>query len=584
MLAIMSVLALYYMQTGFLESVEAMTYDLRFKALRGPLAPDPEIAIVAIDEKSIAELGRWPWSRKRFAELIDYASEAGARAILLDVLFSEPSSPEADREFAEALKRSGRSTLATALFFSEGGTINNVLQNIPELQDAAKSVGHINILPDNDGVVRWTPLVLSYNGDPYHSLALKAVMSELGVDEADAGDYEITVGPISIPTDIDQRMLINYIGPPGAYKRFSFTDIVNGRVGKKELKGKTLIVGATAVGIYDMRVTPYSSNSSGVELNANIVDNVLRGNFIRKGGIEALIDLVSIVALGVLASLIMLRVRTALAVPLIFPLTGGYAWFVYYLFLKGHWVSMVYPVLGIALCTLAGSYVRFFVLEKKTREIRTMFSSYVSRAVVDELVRHPERAKVGGESKELTIMFSDIKNYTGYSEKRTPREVVDILNEYLAVMTEVIFKYNGTLDKYLGDGILAFWGAPMDQEDHAELAVRCALEMFEKLKGLQDGWKARGIEPLDCGIGLNTGEVIVGNIGMAGKKVEYTAIGDNVNLTYRIQNLHRDMRKPIISESLYERIKHIADARFMGSERVKGKQEPLNVYVVTGMK
>jgi adenylate cyclase len=253
------------------------------------------------------------------------------------------------------------------------------------------------------------------------------------------------------------------------------------------------------------------------------------------------------------------------------------------MFLKGHWVSMVYPVLSIALSSMAASYVRFFVLESKAKEIRNMFSSYVSKAVVDELVKHPERAKVGGESKELTIMFSDVKNYTGYSEARTPREVVDILNEYLAVMTEVIFKYNGTLDKYMGDGILAFWGAPIDQENHAELAVRCALEMFERLRDLQKGWKTRGMEPLDCGIGMNSGEVIVGNIGVAGKKVEYTAIGDNVNLTYRIQNLYRDMNMPVISESLYERIKHIADTRFMGSEHVKGKKEPLNIYVVKGL-
>jgi adenylate cyclase len=254
------------------------------------------------------------------------------------------------------------------------------------------------------------------------------------------------------------------------------------------------------------------------------------------------------------------------------------------MFLKGHWISIVYPVLSIALGSLAGAYIRFFVIESKAKEIRNMFSSYVSKAVVDELVKHPERAKVGGESKVLTIMFSDVKNYTGFSETRTPREVVDILNEYLAVMTELIFKYNGTLDKYMGDGILAFWGAPIDQENHAELAVRCALEMFEKLKGLQEGWKARGMESLDCGIGMNTGEVIVGNIGVAGKKVEYTAIGDNVNLTYRIQNLHRDMNLPIISESLHEKIKHVADTKFMGSENVKGKKEPLKVYVVTGMK
>lgn len=578
------VVVLYYMQANFLEGFEAKTYDMRFKALRGPVEHNSDIVIIAIDEKSVAELGRFPWSREFFGKLIDFTSKAGAKAVLLDVLFPEEESKEVDAILASSIKDAGIVTLAAAFAFSEDGRATSIIDNISVLAGSAKNTAHINIFPDEDGVIRWTRLVIPYKGKLYPSLALTAAMEAMGVEEIEVRDHEIVLGSPSIPTGRDAGILINYMGPPGSYETFSFSDVIKGRVAPGHLRDKLIFVGATAIGIYDMRITPFSNNSTGVQVNANIADNILRGNFMQRGGTEAFIDLLSIIVMGLMASLITVRLRAAFAFPLVLTLAGGYIVFSYLTFLAGRWISMVYPIVCAVLSYSIAAYMRFFYLDRKAKQIRSMFSSYVSKKVVDELIKNPELAKIGGESRVITIMFADIKNYTTYSEKRKPHEVVKTLNDYLAEMANVIIEYEGTLDKFLGDGILAYWGAPLEQEDHAERAVRCALEMIRRMQGLQRKWVSEGTEPLSFGIGINTGEVIVGNIGAEEKKKEYTVIGDNVNLTQRIQNESRDVNCPVITEALYERVKDIAVAEPMGAVTVKGKYIPFNIYALRGMR
>ncbi len=577
-------MVLYYMQTGFLEGFEARTYDMRFKAMRGPVEYNRDIVIIAIDDRSVAELGRFPWSREFFRELIDFASKAGAKAVLLDVFFPEEESTEVDGRLASSIKNSGIITLAAAFEFSEDGSVASMIHNIPVLAGSAKNIAHINVLPDEDGVIRWTRLVIPYEGKLYPSLALTAAMEAMGVDEIEVRDYGVVLGSKAIPTDMDAGILINYRGPPGTYERFSFSDVVKGRVSPGQLRDKVIFVGATAIGIYDMRVTPFSNNSSGVEINANVADNILRGDFMQRGGIEKLVDLLSIAALGMVVSLITVRLRVSVSFPLVLTLAAGYVFFSYLMFLAGRWLSMVYPILSAGLSYSVAAYLRFFYLDRKANEIRSMFSSYVSKKVVDELVKDPELARIGGDSRVVTIMFADIKNYTTYSEKRRPQDVVKTLNDYLAEMTNVIIEHEGTLDKFLGDGILAYWGAPLEQEDHTELAVRCALEMIRRMEGLQRKWVSEGTEPLFFGIGINTGEVIAGNIGAKGKKMEYTVIGDNVNLTQRIQSESREVNCPVITESLYERVKHIVVTEPMGAVTVKGKHIPFNIYALRGIR
>ncbi len=574
------VIALYFSEVRFLKSFEEKTYDLKF-ALRGDVLPHEGIAIAAIDEKSIKELGRFPWkTRKPFSDFIDMAAKAGAKVLLFDVFFSERESKRWDSALASSVRRSGITILPVVIDFKEG----SVIENLPELQNAAKGISHINMTPDEDGVVRRTPLLLSGPERAYPSLGLIGAMEALGIERPELGDGEIKLGGKSIPVDSELRILINYTGAEGTYKRYSFSDIALGRVGKPELEGKVILVGATAVGIYDLRVTPFSNNTPGVEVNANIIDNILRGDFMRKGRTETVNDLLSTVFLTVVLSFTTLRVRAAFTFPFAVILIAGYSWFSYLMFLNGRWVSTVYPIMGIILSYSATASLRFFMVERKAKKVRAMFSSYVSKKIVDELMKSPEMAKVGGERRVITILFTDVKGYTAFSEKYSPEEVVKVLNEFLSEMTNVIMEYDGTLDKFLGDGILAFWGAPVAQKNHAELAVRSSIEMLRRMERLREKWRREGREPLECGIGINTGEAIVGNIGVEGKKVDYTAIGDSVNLTHRLQDISRIVKRPVLSGDLYDGIKDTVDAEYIGEEQVKGRQQRIKVYALNGLR
>lgn len=583
-LAILTVLVLYYLQTGLLEGFEDKTYDLRVKTLHDPARKPSNIAIIAIDDKTVGELGRFPFSREHYAALLDATAQAGAKAVLFDAFFPEEQSAAVDGAFAAAVRRNGQVTLAGGMAFVPDGSVAGFTSNIPLLERAAKRVAQINVFPDSDGVIRWTRLAISHQGKYYPSLGLSGAAEILGVESFEVGSRHLFLGNRKIPTDREQRMLINYSGPPGSFDRYSFVDVLKGRVDRGQLKDKILYVGATALGIYDMRITPFSNNSPGVEVNANVAANIINGNFVTRGTTERLLDLGGILLLGIVTALITWKLRHVVSLPLVSLLVAAYVLSASYLYLAGKWLSIVYPVLSILLVYAVVAYLRFFSVDRQARNIRAMFSSYVSKRVVDELVKNPGMAKIGGESRELTILFADVKNYTSYSENRSPAEVVRILNDYLAAMTDIIIKYDGTLDKFLGDGILAYWNAPLFQEDHAELATRCALEMMASMGPLQEKWRTAGDEPLSWGIGINTGEVIVGNIGAVGKKMEYTAIGDNVNLTYRIQDKSRDARCAVITRALRDRVDGLMLTESLGEIMVKGKKIPLDVYALKGLR
>jgi len=572
---------LYYLQNPLFESFEAKSYDFRFH-LRGPLKPNPAIVIVAIDDKSVKELGRFPWTRTRFAEFIDLASAAGAKAIYLDAFFPEKESEAADQAFADSLKRSGITSLAVAFEFNRDGSVAGVTRSIPLLSQAARSEPHINMFPDNDGVVRSIRLLLNDEQGQVASMSLSATKALLGARSIEPDKLHISLGDHDIPTDSEYCHFINYIGPPGTYPRFSFSDVIAGKVGAAELKGKVVLVGATSLGIYDMRVTPFSNNSPGVEVHANAIDAMARGAFMKRSGVESLIDLAAIVVLGALAATITLYLSYSLSLTLITGLFFGYFGCAYFLFLQGMWISIVYPELSLALSFFTTVYLRFALLDRKAREVKEMFSSYVSKHVVDRLIKDPSQARVGGDSRVLTILFSDVENYTGFSEKLPPQEVLRILNEYLAEMTNLVMEHEGTLDKFIGDGIMVFWGAPLPQENHAELAVDCALRMRSKMDELRSRWQDAGQAPLALRIGINTGEVIVGNIGVTGKKMEYTAIGDNVNLASRLESINKLYgTRLLISEatrSLLPRGKY--HLRQVDAARLKGKDKATELYEV----
>ncbi|GAB1233021.1 CHASE2 domain-containing protein [Ferrigenium sp. UT5] len=578
-LSVLAVLSLYYTQNAFLEAFEARTYDLRFRDLRGAIPLAPNIAIIAIDDKSIAELGRYPWPRNQYALLLEKLKAAQAKAVLFDAFFPEREDIVNDQTFAAAMKKSGNAVLAELFEFDANGNVRGVTRSLPEFARAAAGSGQINLFPDEDGVNRRVPVLIEAEGKLTPSLGMMAAMLALNEKEFAREAFEVRLGERRIPVDEQYAMWINYTGPPGGYPRYSFTDVVHGRVAAELLKGKILFVGATALGVYDMRVTPFHGNTPGVEIHATVADNIISDRFIRQGGPEALLDIFSIVLLGLLAYFLTTRLKLYGAIPATAVLLALYLWFAYALFESGHWINIIYPTLSAVLALLVGGSFRYLVLERSAREMRTMFSSYLSPKLVARLEKNPDAARIGGDSKEVTVLFTDIKGFTSFSEAHSPQVVVSRLNEYLGAMVQVIEQHDGTIDKFIGDAIMAYWGAPLSQPDHAKLAMRCVAAMAERLAALQQQWASTGLDGFSIRGGLNSGEVVAGNVGFAGKKMEYTVIGDTVNLASRLEGTAKYYGITwLVGESTYRLAPEACPYRELDKIRVVGKHLPVTIY------
>ena len=604
-------------QVRFFEILEDKTLDARF-LLRGAIKPGPETVIAAIDEKSVNKLGRWPWTRSVWARVVDRLTEEGAKVIVFDVFFTEPEGTQPDDLFQRAIMRSGRVVLPVVFDIAEAGFKESgftdqkldfmlpsaysmmkhtdapfyapeaamVLPTIFRFSAYAQSLAFVNMNPDLDGTLRWGMLAIKFKDDYYAPIDLQAVRLYRGIKKEALGlDFtgRVSAGDLSIPMDQFGRMLINYRGPNNTFPLYSVSDILDGTAPAGSLKDKVVLIGATAIGIYDLRVTPFSTNLPGIEMHASVVDNILRGDFITRS--EAfIVPLIFLFAL--VLGIFIPRLGAKAGAALFLVLFAGYGGFVYYLFVsKGIWFDLVYPSSALFFGYMSQTAYRFFTEERRARDIRKMFSSYVSKRIVDELIKDPSKAKLGGDRKEITVLFSDIRGFTSFSEKHQPEEVVSLLNEYLGAMTEIVFTHEGTLDKFVGDAIMALWGAPVGQPDHAERACRCALDMIIKLKELQKKWESEGKYVIDIGIGINTGDMVVGNMGAEGKKMDYTVIGDNVNLGARLEGLTRQYNNHIIiSEFTYEKVKDLVQVNELGSVTVKGKQLPVVIYDLVGVK
>ncbi len=666
---------------SFLEVLELKTLDYRFR-IKGRQETGKEVAIVIIDEESIKEIGRWPWTRDKMAGLVDLLVSGGVKVIGFDIIFSEPEETDSlkiirrlkerynttgrsdqdlfeilreeemradtDLAFSKSMDRAGIVVLPIAFHVSasfekglpdkkgepsEGIEASSylIVKNIsgtsifqpveakgylPPLDRfirSSNSLGHVYTLPDRDGILRWEFLSLKYGEEFYPAFSLQLIREYLSLKKEDLRliiGEGVEIGGIKIPTDEWGRILINFDGPAGSFPYYRAADILTGRIKPEEFKGRIALIGTTIMGVYDHWMTPFPVLMPGVEKHANIIDNILHRNFLYRIEKMKIIDIVFIILFGALLFFLLPRLGPLGGAMAALILIAGYLIFLQMIFSNaGLWINLIYPSSTILVTYTSITLIRFMTEEKKAREVRGIFSSYVSPKVVAELIRDPERARLGGERKELTVLFSDIKGFTSFSEKHQPEEVVTILNEYMSSMTEIIFKWDGTLDKFVGDAIMVFWGAPVDQPDHAELALRCALNMKDRLSELQEKWRMEGREPLDAGIGINTGEMVVGNMGAQGKKMDYTVIGDHVNLGARIESLTRIYNCGIlISEFTYNCIKDLlcafepggkergrgnrlerpgighVEMRGLDSVKVKGREKPVLIYGVTGLK
>ena len=615
-------LVVFFMDPHFLRFMELKALDLRMVS-RGQLPTTGQVIIATVDEKSLSEIGRWPWSRSMTAKLVDSLKEYGAKAVGFDIVFAEPeqsTGPSADAILAKSVKSAKNVSLGyffhTSMkdveFLSEeyinasgsliGGSMYSMVRekghegdynlitayapvpSIKAIAESGENCGYFNAFPDPDGVIRWSPLVIKFQDNFYYSLPIALLMQYLDypmivLNLAEFGVDGVMLGDLRIPTDEIGRLLINYLGPAKTFPHYSISDIIAGRLSPELIKGKIVIVGATATGIYDLRVTPFSPVYPGVELHATVVENILQGNFLEQSAWTTFIDICGIIVFGMIIGIAIPRLKALQGILLVMVLLGGFVAGNTLIFAKYNtWLNMVYPVLTMMTIYLVITVYRYFTEEREKKKIRGAFQYYLTASVINELLKDPTKLKLGGDKKDLTVMFSDIRGFTTISEKLTPEELVHLLNEYLTAMTDIVFKYEGLLDKYIGDAIMAVFGAPVDQPDHALRSCRTALEMMATLKGLQQKWAAEGRPFVDIGVGINSGDMVVGNMG-SNMRFDYTVMGDNVNLSSRLEGINKEYGTHIvISEYTYGVVKEEMFCRELDAVRVKGKKLPVKIY------
>jgi adenylate cyclase len=472
------------------------------------------------------------------------------------------------------------------------GTEANLSLLTSALSEETSSTGFFNVYPDVDGVVRRCNLIIPYgrskdlaDWDIYASLDVQTVRSflslpndQVALEFGPVGAYRIVFGDkAQVRTDDLGRVYINYHGPSYTYPHYSMADVIEHKAPAGAFSGKIVLVGATATGIGDLRTTPFGGlDYPGVEIHANVIDNILHQNFLLRGAKQSLWDLALILFFGVPLGIWMALVSPrwmGFGIVMLAVLVA----FDYFAFLKGSWLNFTIPALTITANVLLVSLYRALIEEKEKRRVRTAFGQYLSPEVVRRLLLNPEL--VEPRKTEITVMFSDIRGFTTISEKLDAQELAVFLNQYLSDMTQIVFERRGTLDKYIGDAVMAFWGAPFEEEDHAVLGCQTALDMMSQIHKMQKKWEAQGKPRLDIGIGLNTGVASVGNMGSS-LRYGYTALGDSVNLSSRLEGLNKDYGTHIlVNETTYLGARNSGFIfRELDLIRVKGKLQPVVIY------
>jgi adenylate cyclase len=618
-----------------LRRLELSTLDFRF-SLRGPLPVPQEslkVVILEITEESFKSLpARWPWPAAYYARSVRNLQHAGAAAVGIDIVFSEPDKhgKESAEDFRNAIRETNICVLAGKLeVSSEHQTITRGDENYNNVYfDVDSSIGIVNVVRDADGVLRRYVPYWYHQGTerliPTLAFAcLNKVFSQSPFAVAeytpDAFLYEGRV----IPKVDNISMLINYYGPDGMFPRVKFSDVIDdhefttveeaesgepintfddpdfGYLLSGYFNGKVVLIGSTMPEDKDEFPVSLAKGGRaghnlmyGVEIHANVIQNVLDRNFLKKQSKWS--EVLSIVVLCSLAFFITAKIKElkfrkqavgevvgALAVVL-----GLFVVFFvsYLLFAHYNYVTAVTSPTLALIVGFVGATTYNYVTERKQKVlIKGMFSQYVNPTFVNELVAHPEKLRLGGERKELTVLFSDIAGFTTIAERMSPENLVALLNDYLSIMTDIVFATGGTLDKYEGDAIMAFWGAPIPQEDHALRACRAALEMQKAIIRIRERWEREGKPSISVRIGLSTGEMVVGNMG-GSRKFDYTVIGDSVNLGSRLEGANKEYGTSIMmSQKTYERVKNLVIARELDLLVVKGKTEPIAVYELVGL-
>ena len=597
---------------------------------RGELPKSKHVVIVDIDEKSLKKYGQWPWSRDIFAKLLYKLGDASAGIIGLDIVFAEKdrSSPNQFTDICKVPKKNipnydallaqsftqtpvvggyiftfektaeQNTPMVPAVFIEKGMQESGVLKpkgvvlNIEQLQDSLYSSGFFNNTPDEEGMIRSVPLVMKYDGVIYPSLALEMVRiftntAKVEVRGDSAGVRNISLGKLQIPTDKFGRLLVNFRGAGHHFEYISATDILSGDFNRSKVEGKFVLVGTSAVGIFDLRSIPFDSAIAGVEIHANAIDNILQQDFLYQPADMLLYNLMIIFAIVLLFTLFFSYVKSWFIIPTaMLSLYGLYELFFWLLFSKGLALNLLFPLLAYLLTLLLSVGVDYILTSRQKEQAKRMLGKKVSPAVMEYLLKHSQEDLVSSKELEATIFFSDIRSFTSISEKiGSPDRLIHMLNAYMTPMVDIIVSKHGTIDKFIGDAIMAYWNAPLKVKNHADKAVQSAIEQIEMLVDINKKIEPEYAVEIAIGIGIHTGVVTAGDMGSQGRS-DYTIIGDNVNLASRLEGLTKQYGAQIlISKATHEQLNGEYKIRPIDLVEVKGKSEAVEIFeVITKVK
>ncbi len=671
---------MYVSRPAFLSLLDKKLYD-SILASEHNEAVTGVPAIVDLDEHSLQEYGQWPWPRYRVALLLKKITELGAASVGLDVVFAEPdrTSPvvlqkdlgqdlkvnldfsglppqlmDNDKVLARELA-SGPYVLGypfnfetpvpgahgceliplnAAVLRTPGAAESTLYQapdvicNLPVLNEAAPASGFFSTVPDQDGVLRSTPLVIEWNGELYPSLSLASLMLAKDINQiilkmGPDGVESLKIRERVVPVDPQGRMLIHYRGGSRTFPYYSAADVLQNKLPKDALKDNIVFLGTSAAGLKDLRSTPLASVYPGVEAHATVVDNILAGDFISRPywapGLEASL----IVVFGVLSTVLLFGSRAVLSViPLAVCAAGAWFGSVWLFRAQGMFVSPLMPLITLGLNFTGLTLFKYIREEGHKKFLHSTFQSYLSPELIDEIIDSNKVPELGGETRNITAYFTDIQSFSTFSEILTAQQLVELLNEYLSAMTDILMEENGTLDKYEGDAIVAFFGAPITLPDHTLRACRAALAMQRALLQLREKWLTETVgqdEPernvknlpperwapgakwpyivhnMRMRIGLNSGEIVVGNMGSS-MRMNYTMMGDSVNLAARLEaaakqygiftmiseySLHQTFAN---GDGAEQKVADLVEVRFLDNIAVVGKSEPVKVYELWALK
>jgi len=627
-----------------LRTIELKTYDWRLTHTADPSTARPDIALVEIDEYSLRNLqpnaGRWPWPRIVHANLIEYLRRGQPKLIVYDVNFAEADTrtfpfgtetmtgAESDKALTDAIRKAGNVILLADATFEgdhtgeyswpdQGYRLNAagiterraLFAPAVEFAAPASGLGHNLFILDPDGPMRHVVPFVRTGERAMPSLGLAAALRAAGVRPSDVtveGDV-LSVGDRRIPLEwrhVNNQTgrisslwaLINFRGPAllpdmksRPYAAHSFFDLlvseeqlladVKPNIDPSIFRDKIVFVGMGASGLFDAFETPFAGGRMpGVQIHASVADDFLSHRFMRPESRATRIALVLAIALstGLIATLVPAWWATGIWAIVL----AAFAFAATRLFAAGHWLNVSQPVLASSMALFGGVGYQYFVEGREKRKMKRLFGQYVSRDVYDQLVANPELARLGGQRRQMTVLFSDIRGFTTVSERGEPEEIVGMLNEYFTRMVDIVFANKGTLDKFVGDMVMALFGAPLDNPDHAQHAVDAALEMIRALNRLNEKWAAEGRPALDIGIGISTGPMIAGNIGSEAI-MSYTVIGDSVNLGARLESLNKEYgTRIIISQATRDALPDRYFVRPLGDVLVKGKTRPVAIFEV----